>query len=231
MKHLTTFLIAAGTFASLLRAEIEEDIPYGIEAVTGLRSAYTYRGLELASSTLDFQLAAEVAVDNQLSVGAGAWIATESDGDFYEQAGFLELHTTLGDAFTASAGLTYHRYGGSAIRSGFDLSGSLRWHAYKDWSFSTSIAHDYGSGGWYSELTSDWFRRLSDDAFLSGRIGISATKDYYGISGLSDLSGRVALTYNINSMLSVSPFIGWSYELQHRDGDEMYGGVWFEASF
>ena len=74
MKHLTTFLIAAGTFASLLRAEIEEDIPYGIEAVTGLRSAYTYRGLELASSTLDFQLAAEVAVDNQLSVGAGAWI-------------------------------------------------------------------------------------------------------------------------------------------------------------
>jgi len=231
MKHFPVFLIVLGTACSPIKGEIEEDIPFGIEAVTGLRSAYSYRGFELATSTLDFQLETEVTINNDLSLAAGGWIASESGGDFEEITSFVELRTTIGDAFTASASAAYHGYSNSVIRSGFDLSGTFTWHAKTEWNFSTSVAHDCGAGGWHAELASHWYKRLSDDAFLSGKIGVSGTEDYYGLTGFGDLTGRLSFTYNVNSMLSVTPFLGWSYELQHRDGDEIHAGFWFEVSF
>jgi hypothetical protein len=231
MKHLPLFLIVLGTAGPLVKGEVEEDIPLGIEAVTGLRSAYSYRSFELAATTLDFQLETEVAINNDLSLAAGGWIASESGGDFEEKTSFLEVRTTIGDAFTTSAAVAYHAYNNSVIRSGFDLSGTFTWHAEATWNLSTSVAHDCGAGGWHAELSSHWYKRLSDDAFLSGKIGISGTEDYYELSGLSDINGRLSLTYNVNTMLSVTPFVGWSYELRHRDGDEIHAGIWFEVSF
>ena len=231
MKPFPVFLVVLGTACPLLRSEVEEDIPYGIEAVTGLRSAYSHRGFELADSTLDFQLETEVTINNDLSLAAGGWIASELGGQFEEKTGFLELRTTLGDAFTASGLIGYHGYSNSVIRSGFDISGTFTWYADTAWNFSTSIAHDCGAGGWHGELSGHWYKRLSDDAFLSGKLGISGTEDYYGHSGFGDLSGRLSLTYNVNTMLSVTPFAGWSYELRHRDGNEIHAGVWLEVSF
>ena len=231
MKHLALFFVVLGATCPFLKSEVAEDIPYGIEAVTGLRSAYSYRGFELASSTLDFQLETEVTINNDLSLAAGGWIASELGGQFEEKTGFLELRTTLGDAFTASAAIGYHGYSNSIIRSGLDLSGSFTWYAKTDWKFSTSVAHDCGAGGWHGELASHWYKRLSDDAFFSGKLGITGTEDYYGHSGLSDLNGRLSVTYNINTMLSVTPFVGYSHELRHRDGNEIHAGLWFEVSF
>ena len=231
MKNFVLVLVVLGVTCPLLKSEVGEDIPYGIEAVTGLRSAYSYRGFELASSTLDFQLETEVAINNDLSLAAGGWIASELGGQFEEKTGFLELRTTLGDAFTAGAAVGYHGYRNSVIRSGFDLSGTFTWHTKTDWKFSTSVAHDCGVGGWYGELASHWYKRLSDDAFLSGKLGVSGTEDYYGLSGLSELNGRLSFTYNVNTMLSVTPFVGYSHELRHRDGNEIHAGFWFEVSF
>ncbi len=32
-------------------------------------------------------------------------------------------------------------------------------------------------------------------------------------------------------MLSITPFVGWSCELDVGDGNEIYAGLWFEVSF
>ena len=48
---------------------------------------------------------------------------------------------------------------------------------------------------------------------------------------LNDFYGRASVTYNINSTISLTPFLGWSFEIEKADGDEILGGLWFEISF
>ena len=71
-------------------AEIESDIPLGIEAVTGIRSGYVHRGFDLADTSLEFQFAGEVTLSNENSLHFGLSHLAESDGDFSETAGYLE---------------------------------------------------------------------------------------------------------------------------------------------
>ena len=61
--------------------------------------------------------------------------------------------------------------------------------------------------------------------------GVSIVEDFYGVSGFNDFYGRVSVTYNINSILSLTPFAGWSVEIEDNDGNEVFGGLWLEISF
>lgn len=76
MKTLSSLTLLALCLPTSLTADVENDIPIGIEAVTGYRSAYVYRGFELAESTLDFQIEAEIAINNNTFINVGAWYAT-----------------------------------------------------------------------------------------------------------------------------------------------------------
>ena len=49
-----------------LPADVENDIPLGIEAVAGIRSNYVYRGFDLADTLSDFQLESEIAIAKNL---------------------------------------------------------------------------------------------------------------------------------------------------------------------
>ncbi|MDP7106894.1 MAG: hypothetical protein QGH41_07430, partial [Roseibacillus sp.] len=64
MKHLVTALLAASFATSPLFADLEDDIPLGIEAVTGIRSDYVYRGFNLADVVMDFQLETSIVLDD-----------------------------------------------------------------------------------------------------------------------------------------------------------------------
>ena len=52
MKHCLLFL----SVPFLASAEIQNEIPLGIEAVTGYRTEYVHRGFKLADDVFDFQL-------------------------------------------------------------------------------------------------------------------------------------------------------------------------------
>ena len=63
-------------------AEVDSEIPLGIEAVTGLRTDYVHRGFQLAESALDFQLEAEIILSNNNSLSLGFAHLSESGGVF-----------------------------------------------------------------------------------------------------------------------------------------------------
>ena len=231
MKSLSNLLFGLFCAGVSLAPAQEDDIPLGIEAVAGFRSDYVYRGFNLAQTTMDFQVETELVISDALSLGTGGWVATQLDDGFNERTGFIDLYANVFDEVTIGASGVYRAYDHDILKSGFDLTASLIWHPASDWSISAEVSRDFPSAGWYGELAGQWSRRLSDDAYLGMAMGISATDDYYGHSGLNDFNGRISLTYNINSMVSVTPFAGWSHELTTRDGDELYGGLWFEISF
>ena len=231
MKRIFSTLLAASTTLPVVQAELEDDIPLGIEAVTGVRSGYVYRGFELADTLMDFQLQTEVVLEGNLVLGAGGWFATETGDQFTQGAAFLSLRHDLHEQLAVEFTTSYQDFGGSLFEDGIDLGGSLTWFPDEDWTLAAAVHQDLGPRGWYLELQGGWSKRLADDAYFSLTGGFSVVDHYYGRSGLNDFHGRAALTYNVNSMLSLTPFVGWSLEFADGDGSEVYGGLWFEVSF
>lgn len=212
-------------------AEIESELKIGLEAVTGVRSEYVQRGFSLSDALLDFQLEGEVALDDTLLLNFGGWFASEISDDFSEAAAFMDFSKDLGESLTVGASASYHAYDNSFFEDGVDVGASITWFGGEEWDLSLNGHHDFGAEGWYANAEAGWSRRLSDKAFLSLTTGVSWVDEFYSSSGLHDYFGRASLTYNLNGMVSITPFVGWSIELDDADGDELYGGLWFEVSF
>ena len=240
MKRLLSFTLIAFCLPCTMSAEVEKDIPLGIEAVTGYRSGYVYRGFELAESTLDFQLEAEIALNNHTFLSIGSWYATETgNGDFDEAAFFSHLRFEKNDQLTLGLSATYRSFGNSKpplsaiFEDGVDLGTFASWHFNKDFNASAGAYYDTGAEAWYGHAETNWSKALSDKAFLSLKTGISYVDDYYGRDGMNDAYGRLSLTYNISDTVSITPFVGGSVLLDNDDAgdDQAYGGVWFEVRF
>jgi len=212
-------------------AEVENDLTLGIEAVTGLRSDYVYRGFHLAGTTLDFQAEAELALTNDTFLSLGGWLAAEVGGEFSELSGMADLSHNLDERFTLGATLAYRSFQETFFRSGVDLGPYLTFRPTDDWAFTVGAYRDFGASSWYAHAEALWSRRLTDDAFLDVRGGVSVVDGYYERSGFNDFYGRASLTYNVNRIVSLTPFLGWSLELLDGDGSEVLGGLWFEVSF
>ena len=78
----TTAILALLLSAPLGTAEIESDIPIGIEAVTGIRSGYVFRGFDMANALMDFQVEGEITLGDRTYLNVGGWIANENGGPF-----------------------------------------------------------------------------------------------------------------------------------------------------
>jgi hypothetical protein len=78
-------------------AEVENEIPFGVEVVTGFRSDLIERGFKLGENILDVQLQSEVTLNNEWTLGFGALQATASGSSAYEESrGFLQLYREHG---------------------------------------------------------------------------------------------------------------------------------------
>lgn len=234
VSSLYSLTLIALALPMSVSAEVEEDIQWGVEAVTGYRSNYVYRGFELSESTLDFQLEAEFALTNNLALNVGGWYATETgSGDFDEAAGFLKLHHQTTEHLTLGAGATYRDFNNSLFEEGVDVGAYATWHFCRGFGISLGGNYDTGAEGWYGNLETNWTKPLNEKAFFSLQTGVSAVDDYYGRDGFNDVYGRASLTYNISDTVSVTPFVGGSALLDSNDigDDTAFGGIWFEVRF
>lgn len=244
MKRIFPISLASGVIATSfpadLHADVENEIQLGIEAVTGYRSNYVYRGFELAESTLDFQIEAEVALNNNTFLNVGAWYATETgNGDFDEAAFFTHLRFEKSDKLTLGLSATYRSFSHSKpplsviFEDGVDLGAFATWHFCRDFNATVGAYYDTGAEAWYGHLETQWSKPLSDKAFVSLKTGVSYVDDYYGRDGLNDAYGRLSLTYHISETVSITPFVGGSVLLDDDDAgnDQAFGGVWFEVRF
>lgn len=231
MRAFLSLLFLGSTLAI---AEIEDEIPLGIEAVTGIRSTYAYRGAKLADTLVDFQLEAEIVSGKGLVMNAGGWFSSESGGPgFSEFAAFLDVRLDINDLLTIGASTTYHDFDKAILRDGIDTGIFATFYATEDIDFTFGAYHDFGNDAWYVNSEASWSPRLGDDAYFGLMGGISWVDGFIGRSGMNDFYGRASLTYNINNAVSLTPFVGWSMLMDSSDpgDDEIFGGLWFEVIF
>jgi len=230
----TTLLALAFPLLTYASADVENDIQWGVEGVTGYRSNYIYRGFELSESTLDFQLEAEMALSDSLSLNIGGWYATETgNGNFDESAGFLKLHYLATEHLTLGTSATYRNFNQSLFREGVDLGVFGTWQFCRDFGITLGAYYDTGADGWYGNLETNWSKTLSEKTYFSLQTGVSAVDNYYDRDGFNDVYGRLSLTYNISDAVSVTPYVGGSALLDNDDlgDDNAFGGIWFVVRF
>ncbi len=215
-----------------LYAEVDSEIPLGIEAVTGIRSSYVHRGFELADSSLDFQLEAEVSLSDKSSVHLGFSHLAESDGDFSETSAYLEFTHTLNQNFSVGTSLTYRDRDESVLESGFDLGFFTSYSLNDDWKWRTELNFDFGESGIYLASELEWSYIVSEKSFLAIEGGVSVVSDYFNRDGFNDLYAKITFTYALSDQVALSPFLGTSIQLDDQDADDTaYAGLWFEVIF
>lgn len=240
MKTILPLTILATSIPCQLTADVEDDIQLGIEAVTGYRSGYVYRGFELAESTLDFQVEAEIALNDATFLNVGAWYATETgDGDFDEAAVFTHLRFEKTEKLTIGLSAAYRTFSHSTpplsvmFEDGVDLGIFTTYNFCRDFSATAGAYYDFGAEAWYGHVETRWSKAVSEKAYVSLKTGVSYVDDYYGRDGMNDAYGRLSFTYHISETVSVTPFVGGSVLLDDNDAgdDQAFGGIWFEVRF
>lgn len=213
-------------------AEEEKELPLGIEAVTGFRSDYVWRGFKVGDHVMDFQLQGEVALDDHWSLNLGGWYATETgDGDISDTAGFVELRYDE-KVFSAGITITARDFEHPFLRDGLDFAPYFTWHVNDDFDFTAGAAWDTGADAPYGWLEGSWSKPLSNSMFVSASAGTSFVSDYYGHDGWNDLYGRVSLTYALNKRVAITPFVGLSVPMDSNpETNRLFGGVWLEVNF
>ena len=211
--------------------EIENEIPLGMEAVTGIRTGYVYRGFELAQTSLDFQIEAEFALSNTETLNFGSWYLSEGDGDFSETGVFIDFRHELDPKTVIGASLTYRNFSGAQLDNGLDLGVFATYQINDDWDWKAGAYYDLGNDAFYSSFDVRWSKPISDSAFVSLENGLSYVSDYLDRDGLNDYYGRLSLTYAVSNSVAFTPFIGWSFQLDSDDDDSVHGGLLFEVIF
>ena len=221
-----TFLTASAA------AEVESEIPLGIEVVTGWRSEYIQRGFKWANDLLDVQGEAEIALTDNLIANLGGWYATTTGGaDFDEAAAFARIGWEK-DELTLALETTWKSVSHTDFDDGLDIMPTIGWRWNEDLVFTGGLAWNTGADGLYAFAETRWSHPLGRNAFVSADAGLSWVSDYYDRSGLNDLYARLAYTQVFNRSVSLTPFVGTSLPLQsNEESARLFGGVWFEVNF
>lgn len=228
MKHCLLFL----SVPFLASAEIQNEIPLGIEAVTGYRTEYVHRGFKLADDVFDFQLQTEIVLSDHWSVNIGGWYATatSNSSDFSEIAGFVDLRYDQRD-YSAGIAVGFRDFTDTLFRDAIEVGPYYSWHVNDDVAVTFALTYDSGADAWYGKTEVSWSKVMSDKSFISALAGISMVDQYYDRDGFNDIFGRVSYTYKVAQNVSLSPFIGTSLGLDEPDESRLFGGVWFEVTF
>ena len=229
---MKTFLCICALATVMARAEVESEIPWGIEAVTGYRSELVHRGFKLADDVYDYQLETEIALSNDWSFNFSAMYATGTGkgNDYAETSGIAELRY---DATNWNAGwmLGFRDFTETFFRDGWESGPFVTYRFSEDLEARAEYLYDQGAESFYGALQLTWSTALSEKSFVSVRGGVSHVEDYYGSKGFHAMDLRVSYTYLFLSNVSLTPFIGSSVALDNKADDALLGGAWFEVTF
>ncbi|MFM2220774.1 MAG: hypothetical protein RLZZ553_522 [Verrucomicrobiota bacterium] len=213
-------------------AQMEADVPWGIEAVTGYRSELVHRGFKLADDVYDYQLETEIALSDEWSLNVSAFYATGTGkgNDYAETTGIVDLRY---DAPEWSAGwmLGFRDFTATFFRDGWETGPFLTYRFSDDLEARMEYLYDQGGESFYGAAQLVWSRSLSEKSFVSLRGGVSHVEDYYDSKGFHAMDFRASYTYLFTSNVSLTPFIGSSVALDPRADDALLGGAWFEVTF
>jgi hypothetical protein len=212
-------------------AEVETEIPFGIEAVTGFRSDLVERGFKLGENILDVQLQSELTIDDEWSIGFGALHATASGSSSYEESrGYFQVICEDG-ALRYGWHAAYRDVQSDIWRDGWETGPFVSLALHDDVAAGIKLLYDHGAQGYYGEANLTWSYLVSESSFLTLDGGAGVVADYYGRDGVHDLHMRLAYTYNVAKNVSFTPFLGGSLGIHEAAVDQIYSGIWLEVTF
>jgi hypothetical protein len=232
MKFFARAWLAGVLLTLPATGEVEAEIPFGIEAVTGIRSDYVHRGFQLAESSLDFQIESELVLSDTTSLHLGLSHLSESSGGFAETSAYFELSREFRDGITFGGSITYRDRRRSLLDGGLDLGIFATVEINEDWRWRNELNFDLGVDGIWFSSGLEWSTVISDDSFLVVQSGLSAVSSYLNRDGLNDFHTRISFTYTLSEQVSLTPFIGSSVQIaDSAASDVFFGGFWFEVIF
>ena len=223
--RITRTLILLSTTLPLLA----QDIPYGVEFVAGIRHGYHQRGLNLADDLIDLQFQANVTLTKTQSVDIAIWQGAEISGDFRE-FGFLAGATQDFKNFSLSLELAYASYDSDIVDSGAEISVGIDYPIIDNLSLFAQVGFNEPAESIFAQLGAYATAKVTEDSFFSIKSELNLADSYYARSGIYDLTTRTSYTYNINSMLSMTPFTSLSLAFD-GEGSDFSAGVWMEVFF
>lgn len=229
MLRLLSLVLIIATFSA--KAEIEAEIPWGAEVVTGYRTDLIERGFQLGENVIDVQVQTEIVFNDEWSLGFGAFHATASGVDEYEEtSSFVEIVREYEQMYIGWH-LGYRDVQSTIWRNGLETGPMFMYRINQNISVGFRYLYDGGASGSYAEARCSWSHPLNDKSFLSINSTAGYAIDYYGRDGLHDLSARLGWTYNLASNISLTPFLGGSIGIHDDAADQIYSGLWFEVTF
>lgn len=232
IARMKKFVCMLGMVPAVAWAEVESEIPWGVEAVAGFRSDLVHRGFNLAEDVFDYQLETEIAITNDWSLNLSGYYGTGTGNgnDFSEVNGMLELRYDA-EKWSAGWAFGYRDFTSTFFRDGWESGPFFIYRLTEDWDLRGEYLYDEGAESFYGAVQLSWSKALNAKSFVSARGGVSHVEDFYGSQGFHAADLRLSYTYLVASNVSVTPFVGGSLAIDREADDAVFGGIWFEVTF
>jgi hypothetical protein len=240
--------VFAGTPAkapAVVQPPVEE--PLGFTLSVGYDSHYIFRGVKFAENLVWGQIDGVLPLTDMLSLNAGAWYGSSSDGRFgipKTGGSFHELDLyggLLADLGPVTVGLKYTHYfydgestDNGAVNDVNEVGITLA---------STLGPVDVIAGAYYDDETDGFYFEtgVSHTFEVTDRISIvpaaliSYGDDYYGVSGFNHIKVGVSVPIKLTKTATLTPYIAGNIPIDaledNGEDDQVYGGVSLSVSF
>ncbi len=239
MRMLTLILcgVCQAAFAmdgppSLSDLTAGESYRLGIEALTGYRSHYIYRGERMGENTAEVQLATGIAVSNDWLANAEVFYARNWEhNNFWQTSLRGELLYYLTDECTAGALLGCQWFEGAAFRNGLEMGGAVHWNPSLDWALSGAVSYDTGQTGMMAECAVCWQPLICERVAMVNKVSAGFAYEYLGHNGLKELMFRTGLRWAVTENLRLEPFVGYYCGFGKEEFHKPVIGAWVSYSF
>lgn len=218
-----------------------EESPLGITATLGYDTNYVYRGVNFAENLVSGALDGNFAINDTLSINAGAWYGSSVDDSFvlggsYEE---LDLYAALmAKLGAATVGLKYQHYfyfGDSDVLEDIDELGLLLSAAVGPVDVIAGAYYDFTAEGFYFETGVSHTFAVTDRISLVPAALVSYGEDYYGVSGFNHVKLSLSAPIKLTKTATLTPYIAGNLPIDSLDNlgeeDRVYGGVSLSVSF
>lgn len=216
--------------------------PLGITSTIGYDTNYVFRGVNFADNLVSAALDGNFAINDTLSINAGAWFGTSADDSFAAGGSFNELDlygALLAKVGAATVGLkyTHYFYNGDAgdVIEDADEIGLLVAAAVGPIDVIGGAYYDFTAEGFYFETGVSHTFAVTDRISLVPAALLSYGNDYYGVSGFNHVKLSLSAPIKLTKTATLTPYIAGNIPIDALDGlgeeDRVYGGVSLSVSF
>lgn len=204
-------------------------IQLGVQFMTGYRSNYVFRGVELGEQAIEGQIASSIALSNDWALaGEVDFVHCFAAGNVSQTTLYSELQYYLADECTLGPSLGAQFYGGrTEFQSGCEPGFALRWNPVPEWSLAATGVYDGGQKGFYGNGAVTWQPLLTKSIAWENTVGVGISSDYLGASGFSDILLRSGLNIRLGPSLRLQPYTAITFRVGDRSGQTVCVGVWF----